>query len=60
LPGVEAAVRAEVTFGVMSPLRLPIDGTTSSAICPKKPMISKAGIFDGLCDGMRKSRKYFA
>jgi hypothetical protein len=55
------AVWAEVTFGVMSPPRLPIDGgTTISAICQKKPMISKAGIFDGLYDGMRKSRNYFA
>jgi hypothetical protein len=39
----------------MSPPRLPIDGgTTISVICRKKPMISKAGIFDGLYDGMWK------
>jgi hypothetical protein len=45
----------------MPPLRLPIDGgTTISAICQKKPMISKAGTFDGLYDGIRKSIKYFA
>jgi hypothetical protein len=44
----------------MSPPRLPIDGgTTTSAICRKKPMISKAGTFDGLYDGIWKSRKYF-
>jgi hypothetical protein len=53
-------VRAEVTFGVMSPPRLPIDsGTTISAICQKKPMISKAGILDGLYDGIWKLIKYF-
>jgi len=45
----------------MSPPRLSIDGgTTIFAICQKKPMISKAGIFDGLYDGIQKSKKYFS
>jgi hypothetical protein len=35
-------------------------GTTIFAMCRKKPMISKAGTFDGLYDGMRKTGKYFA
>ncbi|MER9115998.1 hypothetical protein NKH93_05180 [Mesorhizobium sp. M0954] len=46
--------------GVMSPPRLPIDGgTVISAICQKKPMISKAGTFGGLYDGMQKPKKHF-
>lgn len=55
LAGVEVAVRAEV----MSAQRLPMDGrTTIFAIYRKKPLISKAGTFDGLYDGIQKSRKY--
>jgi hypothetical protein len=53
-------VRAEATLEVTSSACLPTDGgTTISAICRKKPMISKAGTFDGLHDGMRKNGKYF-
>jgi hypothetical protein len=43
----------------MPPPCLAIEGgTTISAICRKKPMISIAGIFDGLHDGIQKMKKY--
>ena len=52
--------RAEASFGVMSPPCLPIDDeTTIPAICAKKPVISNAGTFGDLYDGMWKMEQIF-